>query len=104
MRVRIGRFMKRETRVPRAYPCAFIQSARRLLDPADSLALRLVQNGDRLPTRIIETPERYMIEWDMAFRIDGDAFISLDSTGREQAIVGYPIAEISHAMARARVQ
>ncbi len=33
-----------------------------VLDPADSLALRLAQNGDPLPSRIIETSEHYMIE------------------------------------------
>jgi hypothetical protein len=75
-----------------------------VLDPADSLALRLAENGDPLPSRIIETPERYMIEWDMTFRIEGDAFISLDSAGREHAIVGYPIGEIGQATARAKVQ
>ena len=50
----------------------------------------------------IETPERYMIEWSMTFRIDGDAFIYLDSAGREQTIVGYPTAEICHAMWRGK--
>lgn len=73
-----------------------------VLDSADGLALRLAQNGDTLPVRIIETPERYMIEWNMTFRIDGDAFICLDSAGREQTIVGYPTAEINHAMGRGK--
>ena len=75
-----------------------------VLDPADGLALRLAQDGDPLHSRIIETPERYMIQWDMTYRIDGDAFICLDSAGRERAIVGYPVAEIRHATQRAKVQ
>lgn len=75
-----------------------------VLDPADGLALRLAQQGDPLPSRIIETPERYLIQWDRTYRIDGDAFICLDSAGREVVIVGYPVAEISHAIEQAKVQ
>ena len=68
-----------------------------VLDPGDRLALRLAQDGDPLPSRIIETPERFTIEWDMTYRIVGNAFICVDSEGRERVIVGYPVAAIVRA-------
>ena len=68
-----------------------------VLDPGDCLALRLAQDGDPLPSRIIETPERFTIEWDMTYRIVGNAFICVDSEGRERVIVGYPVAAIVRA-------
>jgi hypothetical protein len=73
-----------------------------LLDSEDGLALRLMQNGDPLPARIAETAERYMIDWNMTFQIYGNAFICQDSAGREQTILGYPAAEIRHAMGQGK--
>jgi hypothetical protein len=75
-----------------------------VLDAADALALQLSQDGDRLPARVIETPERYMIEWEATFRIAGDAFICLDSGNWERAIMGYPIVEIRNAINRVKAQ
>jgi hypothetical protein len=68
-----------------------------VLDPGDRLARRLAQDGDPLPSRIIETPKRLTIEWDMTYRIVGNAFICVDSEGRERVIVGSPVAAILRA-------
>jgi|APEBP8051073178_1049388.scaffolds.fasta_scaffold11821_3 hypothetical protein len=71
-----------------------------LLDTEDGLALKLAEDGDPLPNRIIETTERFMIEWNMNYQIEDSAFISLDAAGSRRVIVGYPIAEIRKAIER----
>ena len=71
-----------------------------LLDTEDGLALKLAEDGDPLPNRIIETTERFMIEWNMNYQIDDTAFIYRDATGSRRVIVGYPIAEIRKAIER----
>ncbi|WP_299159679.1 hypothetical protein [Accumulibacter sp.] len=74
-----------------------------LLDTEDGLALKLAEDGDPLPNRIIETTERFMIEWNMTYQIDDTVFIYLDATGSRRVIVGYPIAEIRKAIERGQL-
>jgi hypothetical protein len=73
-----------------------------ILDAEDNLALQLVAAKTRLPAAITETPERFAIEWPGTFRIDGDAMIFTEKTGRVRTIVGYPTDQIREALARAR--
>jgi hypothetical protein len=73
-----------------------------ILDAEDSLALQIVAAKTRLPAAIIETPERFAIEWRGTFRIDGDAMIFTEKAGRVRTIVGYPTEQIREALARAR--
>jgi hypothetical protein len=71
-----------------------------MLDPADNLALCLARDGDALPTNIMETEERFAIDWTHSYRIDGDIMMVVDRSGRSRAIVGYLTREIERAISR----
>ncbi|MCU0727138.1 MAG: hypothetical protein MUE73_15355 [Planctomycetes bacterium] len=71
-----------------------------MLDPADNLALGLARDGRALPTRIMETRERFAVEWTHSYRIDGDVMTFVDGTGRSREISGYPAVEIESAIRR----
>jgi hypothetical protein len=73
-----------------------------ILDPQDGLARCLARDGQPLPTGIIETADRFGIEWNASYRFEGEAMVVIDSTGRGRTIYGYPVAEIRRASARAR--
>jgi hypothetical protein len=55
-----------------------------------------------LPFVIIETRERFAIEWAGAFEITGALMTFVDKAGRSRAIAGYPTQEIATALAQAR--
>src|SRR5207249_2149831 len=66
-----------------------------LLDPADQFATRLARDGDPEPVHIEETDTTFAIGWKGHYRIEGDAFIYLDSdTGRVSTILGYPTDQL----------
>jgi len=68
-----------------------------LLDSEDDLALCLCREGEPQPFRIIDTSDKFFIEWTANFRIDGEAFVVDQFSGRAWVIYGYPTAEISGA-------
>ena len=74
-----------------------------LLDPEDHLALRLAEDGSRLPVQIVETATRFAIEWNASYRFEDDAFIVTQESS-VRAILGYPIADLLAAERRAARQ
>jgi hypothetical protein len=76
-----------------------------MLDPEDGLARCLARDGVPLPAGIIETPNRFGIEWNTTYRIEGEALIVMEgdeTTGSVRTIFGCPVAEIRRASARVR--
>src|SRR6266581_3951177 len=59
-----------------------------MLDPADGLALKLAEKGNRNPAKIVETANRFTIEWTASYRLDGDVFMTMDGSG-QRAIFGF---------------
>jgi hypothetical protein len=70
-----------------------------MLDPDDGLALKLAEAGDRNPVKIVDTANRFAIEWTASYLIDGDAFVTMDGSG-QRVILGYPIQEVTLAQRR----
>lgn len=71
-----------------------------MLDPADGLARCLARDGSRLPDGITETVDRFAVDWDTSYRLDGDLFSIIEHPDRVISIVGYPVAEIRRAPRR----
>jgi hypothetical protein len=65
-----------------------------MLDPEDGLALCLARDGDELPFTITETGARFSIEWDAHYRIDENAFVVIERSGRVRTISGYPTKKL----------
>ena len=65
-----------------------------LLDYKDSLALCLAIAGEKQPVRIVETPEKFAIEWNANYQIEEDKFVVLQKAGQVRTILGYPTEEI----------
>jgi hypothetical protein len=72
-----------------------------MLDPEDSLAMKLAEAGNRNPAKIVETASRYAIEWTASYRLDGEAFVTMDGLG-QRVIFGYPVEEVALAQQRIR--
>ena len=70
-----------------------------MLDPEDGLALKLAEAGDRNPVKIVETANRFAIEWTASYRLDGEAFVTMDASG-QRVILGYPVQEVTLAQRR----
>ena len=70
-----------------------------ILDPEDGLALKLAELGNRNPARIVETANRFTIEWTASYRLDGDVFVTMAASG-QRAIFGYPVHEVALAQRR----
>jgi len=68
-----------------------------LLDSEDDLAVCLCREGEPQPFLIIDTPDGYGIEWTANFRIEGDAFVVDEFSGKVSVIHGYPTVQISAA-------
>jgi hypothetical protein len=67
-----------------------------LLDTADHLAARLARDGDPEPTQIEDTETTFAIGWKGQYRIEGAAFVYIDSdTGRTTSILGYPTQKLA---------
>jgi hypothetical protein len=67
-----------------------------LLDPASRLALQLASEGSRVPVTIIETADRFVIEWRAEYSLRGSAFVVNDASG-QRLIYGYPVEELVQA-------
>ncbi len=70
-----------------------------MLDPEDGLALKLAEAGNRNPAKIVETANRFAIEWTASYRLDGEAFVTMDGSG-QRVILGYPVQEVAVAPRR----
>lgn len=72
-----------------------------VLDAEDNLALCLARSGERQSFRVIETPNRFGIEWNATYRIDGNNFVVIDPEGHVRYILGYPTRALQQAIRRA---
>jgi len=67
-----------------------------LLDPEDHLAARLARDGDPDDLYFEETDTSFAIGWKGKYRIDGNAFVYIDSeSSRIITILGYPTRRIA---------
>ena len=67
-----------------------------LLDPADHLAARVARDGVPEPLHFEETDTNFAIEWKGKYRIDGEAFVYMDSnSARVVSVLGYPTDRIA---------
>lgn len=73
-----------------------------ILDPAESLALCLAQEGERQDFSILETSRNFQIAWEAQYHIDGETFIVTMKDGRFRAILGYPTREIEKTIRKLR--
>jgi hypothetical protein len=71
-----------------------------MLDPEDGLALKLAEAGNRNRAKIVETANRFAIEWTASYRLDGEAFVVMDGSG-QRIILGYPVQEVAVASSSA---
>jgi hypothetical protein len=100
-----ARAMAEDARVVALPPLVFFSTTTGdawILDAEDNLALQIAAAKTKLPVTITETPERFAIEWPGTFRIEGDALIFAEKTGRARTIIGYPTEHIMEALTRAR--
>jgi hypothetical protein len=65
-----------------------------MLDPEDGFAMCLARDGQKLPFQIMETPTQFRISWNMRYRIEGEAMVFFEESGRVRTVVGYPVREI----------
>jgi len=72
-----------------------------MLDPEDGLALKLAEAGIRNPAKVVETADRFTIEWTASYRLDGEAFVTIDGSG-QRVILGCPVQEVALAQRRIR--
>jgi hypothetical protein len=73
-----------------------------ILDPADSLALCLAQDGVRQKFSILETPTNFPISWEAQYFIDGETFTVATKDGSVRTILGYPTREIERTIRKCR--
>ncbi len=73
-----------------------------ILDPTDSLALCLAQDGERQNFSILETPTNFQIAWEGQYLIDGEAFTVATKDGKIRTIFGYPTREIENTIRKIR--
>ena len=71
-----------------------------MLDCEDGLALCLAKGGEKQPFRIIETSEKFAIEWNASYHIEEDEFIVTEQPGQIKVILGYPTSEILQTIRR----
>jgi hypothetical protein len=92
---------RREGRVVTLGPLVFFSTDTGdawVLDPEDTLALCLAQDGDPLPVHVRETPDNYSIEWNSMYHIEDDLFTVAERSGRVRTIMGYPTQQILRMM------
>jgi hypothetical protein len=102
----IASAMAKQSRVVALGPLIFFSTATGdawILDVEDNFALCLMAEGKRQPATIDETRERFAIQWEGTFRIDGKVMIYNDNTGESRRILGYPTSEIITLQALARL-
>ena len=71
-----------------------------MLDYNEGLALCLARDGEKQPFRIVKTPDKFAIEWNATYQIEGDKFIVISNSGQVKTIIGYPTEEILNAIQR----
>jgi len=71
-----------------------------VLDPADSLALCLVRDGERQSFSITENAYQFAIDWQANYQIEGEQFILFEKSGQTRSIIGYPLREIKRHLQR----
>lgn len=69
-----------------------------MLDHRKDCALRLAENKKVATYTILESKERFQIEWKERFRIEGDLFIT-SRQGEETAFHNYPIDALTRLIA-----
>ena len=74
-----------------------------MLDYKDGLALCLAKVGEKQPFRIVETPEKFAIEWNVTYQIEGDKFVVIQKSGQVRTILGYPAEEILKTIHRVSI-
>ena len=74
-----------------------------MLDYKDGLALCLARAGEKQPFRIVETPEKFAVEWNANYQIEEDKFVVLQKAGQVRTILGYPTEEILKAIQRVSI-
>jgi hypothetical protein len=74
-----------------------------LLDYKDSLALCLAKAGEKQPFRIVETPEKFAVEWNANYQIEEDKFVVLQKAGQVRTILGYPTEEILNTIQKVSI-
>ena len=74
-----------------------------ILDYKDGLALCLARVGEKQPFRIVETSEKFAIEWNVNYQIEGDKFVVIQKSGQVRTILGYPTEEILKAIQRVSI-
>lgn len=74
-----------------------------MLDYKDGLALCLARAGEKQPFRIVETPEKFTIEWNVNYQIEGDKFVVIQKSGQVRTILGYPTEEILKTIRRVSI-
>jgi hypothetical protein len=72
-----------------------------MLDSDDGLALKLAEAGNRNPAKIVETANRFAIEWTASYHLDGHSFVTMDGSG-QRVILGYPVQEVALPQQRLR--
>lgn len=66
-----------------------------LLDREDGTALPLARAGERLPARVLENEERFVIEWTHDYQVRGDLFVAVErGSGAREVFTGDPTAEL----------
>jgi hypothetical protein len=93
----IRRAQARDSRVVAMGPLVFFSSESGdawMLDTEDGLAVCLVQEGEKQPFTITETPSNFGIEWNATYHIAGDQFFVVEPDGKNRTILGYPTKEI----------
>jgi hypothetical protein len=71
-----------------------------MLDYNEGLALCLAKDGEKQPFRIVETSDKFTIEWNATYQIEGDKFFVISNSGQAKTIIGYPTEEILNAIQR----
>lgn len=99
----VGRALRHEGRMVSLGPLIFFSTDSGdawMLDPSDGNANCLMRDGSRRSPRVEDCGARVEIEWAGFYRIDGDTFTYVDSTGRAVTVLGYPTREIEAAAMR----
>jgi hypothetical protein len=75
-----------------------------MLDWEDELAICLRRDGVARPHELGETEQRFVIQWQGHYRLEGEVFTYIDNETptRAQSIVGYPTDGIRTIIQRSK--
>jgi len=65
-----------------------------MLEPRESSALCLMQDRERRPRAIDETPSSFTVGWDGHYHIEGRAFVVTKESEKVHIRLGYPTEQI----------